>query len=152
MSISDSDHERLDRAARRLVGSKLDDLTIESTSNALSLSESALTHCKAEDRYNVEAIAGLAIAFTHFASGSPKYAEDAADRAVAKHIGECAKMKEATAQTNVNTEGGNFVIEGKKTLLKNPLAFSLFASTCVWKFGDKFFGMVAGWFGIQGQG
>lgn len=139
MSVTESERERFDRASRRLVASQLDDLTLESAANALSLSEAALNNSPPEIRIIAEAIAGQAIAFTHFISGSPKFAADAASKAVALHIRDCEKLK--AAQSAVNTSGGNFIVEAKKSLVSTPMALSVFLSVCVFKFGDKIFGL-----------
>jgi len=129
MGISESEQERFDRARRRIAAAGLDDLTVESTSTALSLSEAALAAASPDIRLLAEAVAGLAVAFAHFISGAQRTVESATAAAIAAHAKDCAKSQVPHG----------FVDESKKALLSKPMALSLFLSTCVWKFGDQLF-------------
>lgn len=133
MGITESEQERFDRARRRIMAAGLDDLTVESTSNALSLSEAALAKAAPDIRLLAEAVAGQAVAFAHFISGAQRAATSAAEgvasAAIARHVRDCATAKPPQG----------FVSESKKALLSKPMALSIFLSVCVYKFGDKLF-------------
>lgn len=132
MGITESEQERFDRARRRIMDAGLDDLTVESTSNALSLSEAALAKAAPDIRLLAEAVAGQAVAFAHFISGAQRAATSAAasvaSAAIAKHAQDCAAAKPQ-----------GFVAGSKQALLSKPIALSAFLCVCVWKFGDKLF-------------
>ena len=133
MGITESEQERFDRVRRRIMDAGLDDLTVESTSNALSLSEAALNKAAPDIRLLAEAVAGHAVAFAHFISGAQRAATSAAasvaSAAIAQHARDCAAAK---------TPHG-FVEGSKQALLSKPIALSAFLCVCVWKFGDKLF-------------
>ena len=133
MGITESEQERFDRARRRIMDAGLDDLTVESTSNALSLSEAALAKAAPDIRLLAEAVAGQAVAFAHFISGAQRASTSAAASvaaaAIAKHASDCAAAK--TPQ--------GFVAGSKQALLSKPIALSAFLCVCVWKFCDKLF-------------
>ncbi len=132
MGITESEQERFDRARRRIMDAGLDDLTVESTSNALSLSEAALNKAAPDIRLLAEAVAGQAVAFAHFISGAQRAAQTSAatvaETAIARHAAEC----------QAKTPQG-FVAGSKQALLLKPIALSAFLCVCVWKFGDKLF-------------
>ncbi len=137
MGITEPEQERFDRARRRIMNAGLDDLTVESTATALSLSEAALDKAAPDIRLLAEAVAGQAVAFAHFVSGAQRAATSAAasaaasvaEAAIAKHAKECGAAK---------TPHG-FVEGSKQALLSKPIALSAFLCVCVWKFGDKLF-------------
>lgn len=133
MGITESEQERFDRARRRIMDAGLDDLTVESTSTALSLSEAALNKAAPDIRLLAEAVAGQAVAFAHFISGAQRAATSAAasvaSAAIAKHARDCAAAKPPQG----------FVAGSRKALLSSPMALSLFLSVCVVVFRDKLF-------------
>ena len=87
--ITKAEKMQFDRARRRVNDSELDPLTEESTLNTLTLSETALANAKPENRDVVEAMAGQAIAFSHFASSARKYAVEVASAAVQAQVKRC---------------------------------------------------------------
>lgn len=121
MPISESEQERFDRARRRLDGAKLDDMALESTYTALSLSESALTKSPPEMRPAVEAICGLALAFSHFAAG----ADRSVSAQVAAHVEACKAERLKLAK---ELKSGSFFSDSKKTLLAAPMWLTVYLS------------------------
>ena len=136
MGITESEQERFDRARRRIMDAGLDDLTVESTSNALSLSEAALNKAAPDIRLLAEAVAGQAVAFAHFISGAQKAAQTSAATvaatAIARHAAECVAAGGKPTKTS-------FIDLMKVRVTGTPMAASIFASVCVFVFRDKIF-------------
>lgn len=129
MAISDAEQDWFRRARKRLADSRLDDLTMESTAMALSKAETALDAAPPEIRMFVESQAALGIAFTHFASGSPRAAADAAAVAVARHAEECQKDGD-------KANGEASIKAVKRQVLSTPNAIAIVIAACILRFGE----------------
>ena len=123
--ITEAEKMQFERARRRVNDSELDPLTEESTLNTLTLSETALANAKPENRDVVEAMAGQAIAFSHFASSARKYAIEVSAAAVA------AQVKRCKGDKGKNPAKGLTLI--KQTLFSNGIALAMVLSTIIWK-------------------
>lgn len=133
MSITDAEKDWFSRARARLYeNDQLDGLAQESTFQALAKAESSLASASDELRPGAEAQAALAIAFTHFVSGSAA----AVAAQVADHIHTC-KLERAKLAHAMKGEG--FIAESKKSLLSAPMALAVFLSVCVVTFREKLF-------------
>jgi hypothetical protein len=138
MSITDAERDWFNRARARLnENNQLDGLAQESTYQALAKAESSLAGASPELRPGAEAQAALAIAFTHFVSGSAA----AVSAQVAEHIESCKLERAKLAQA---AKSGSFFDESKKSLLSAPMALSVFLSVCVVTFKDKIFDLIFG--------
>lgn len=125
MAISDAEHEWFSRARRRLNDSHLDDLTLESTSMALSKAEAALAAAPPEIRMFVDSQAALAIAFTYFAAGSEGAVQKAVTANVAEHVERCKAERGKLAQ---ELKAGSFLVEARKSLLNAPMWLAVYLS------------------------
>jgi len=134
MAISDAEKSWFERARRRLAASKLDDLATESTLTALAKAEANLDQAPPEMRGMADAVAALAIAFSHFAAHADEASRRTAEKAVAKHAEDCAAAMKAA--------GGNFVTQAKRSLLSCPLAVAIVASTALVVFRDPIASMI----------
>ncbi len=142
MSITDAEKDWFDRARARLnENDKLDGLAQESTFQALAKAESSLASASDELRPGAEAQAALAIAFTHFVSGSAAQVTAQVAAQVAEHIEACKLERAKLAQV---VKSGSFFDESKKSLLSAPMALSVFLSVCVVTFKDKIFTLIFG--------
>lgn len=138
MGISDAERDWFHRARARLnENDQLDGLAQESTFQALAKAESSLASASDELRPGAEAQAALAIAFTHFVSGSAA----AVSAQVAEHIESCKLERAKLAQA---VKPSSFFDESKKTLLSAPMALAVFLSVCVVTFKDKIFTLIFG--------
>lgn len=138
MSLTDAEKDWFHRARARLnENDKLDSLAQESTFQALAKAESSLAGASPELRPGAEAQAALAIAFTHFVSGSAA----AVAAQVAEHVESCKLERAKLAQV---VKPGSFFDESKKSLLSAPMALSVFLSVCVVTFKDKIFDLIFG--------
>ena len=138
MSITDAEKDWFNRARARLnENDQLDGLAQESTFQALAKAESSLASASDELRPGAEAQAALAIAFTHFVSGSAA----AVSAQVAEHAESCKLERAKRAQA---MKGEGFIAESKNSLLSAPMALSVFLSVCVVTFKDKIFNLIFG--------
>ena len=138
MSITDAERDWFHRARTRLdENDQLDGLAQESTFQALAKAESALAAASDELRPGAEAQAALAIAFTHFVSGSAA----AVSAQVAEHTEACKLERAKLAKAG---KSGSFFDESKKSLLSAPMALAVFLSVCVVTFRDKIFNLIFG--------
>jgi hypothetical protein len=138
MSLTDAEKDWFHRARARLnENNQLDGLAQESTFQALAKAESSLAGASPELRPGAEAQAALAIAFTHFVSGSAA----AVAAQVAEHMESCKREREKLSQI---VKPGSFFDESKKSLLSAPMALSVFLSVCVVTFKDKIFNLIFG--------
>lgn len=138
MSITDAEKDWFQRARARLnENNQLDGLAQESTFQALAKAESSLASASDELRPGAEAQAALAIAFTHFVSGSS--AQVAAQ--VAEHAESCKLERAKRAQA---VKPSSFFDESKKSLLSAPMALSVFLSVCVVTFREKLITLIFG--------
>lgn len=114
MSIEE---DELDRAEEKLRASGIDDLTLESMSRALSLSQDAINPAPGEDPRVVlaKAHSALVVGITHFMAGSRKYAAEIAEKMVQEHYKTCAGV-------NSNMVDIPWRVVAKQWVIKAPYA------------------------------